>query len=275
MSKYPDRLAIVSPFLAACLLASPVLSQEPPPPRESLSGAFPKRSYSPYANRAFPTQVLWGDTHVHTAASMDAGAFGSRLTPADAFRFAKGAEVTSSTSRMQVKLSRPLDWLVVADHSDNMGFFPKLFSGDPAFLADETGKRWYDMIQIGGDSATAVALEVIDRFSKNTFPPALASLPGSPSYRSAWASAIKAAEQANEPGRFTAFIGFEWTSNTNGNNLHRVVIYRDGGDKANQTEPLTTFLRRAATIRGASGSGWKRTRERPVAACWPLRTMAT
>jgi hypothetical protein len=228
-------------LLLAVLIAPAAQGQEPPPSRESLSGVFPKRSYSPYANRAFPTQVLWGDTHVHTAYSMDAGAFGARLTPADAFRFARGAEVTSSTSRMQVKLSRPLDWLVVADHSDNMGFFPKLFAGDPAFLADETGKRWYDMIQIGGDSAVSVALQVVDRFSKNTFPPALASLPGSSAYRSAWNTAIKAADAANEPGRFTAFIGYEWTSNTNGNNLHRVVVYQDGGDKASQTEPLTTI----------------------------------
>ena len=214
--------------------------QEPTPPAESLQQAFPARPYSPYAARAFPTRVYWGDTHLHTSYSMDAGAFGARLGPADAYRFARGEEVVSSTGQ-RVKLSRPLDFLVVADHSDNMGFFPKLFAGDPAMLADPTGRRWYDMVQKGGADAVKAALEVIDSFSKGTFPKALASLPGSPAYRSAWEQTIKAADEANTPGRFTAFIGNEWTSNTGGNNLHRVVIFRDGGDKAIRVEPYTTL----------------------------------
>ena len=93
-------------------------------PEESLHHVFPgQKHYSPYAGRTFPTQVLWGDTHLHTGMSMDAGAFGARLSPEDAYRFARGEELTSSTGQ-QVKLSRPLDFLVVADHSDNMGFFP-------------------------------------------------------------------------------------------------------------------------------------------------------
>jgi hypothetical protein len=223
-------------------LVLPVCAQEqdPAPPAASLEHAFPARPYSPYAARAFPTRVYWGDTHVHTAYSMDAGAFGARLGPSEAYRFARGEEVVSSTGQ-RVKLSRPLDFLVVADHSDNMGFFPKLFAGDPAMLADPTGRRWYDMIQKGGQDAVKVALEVIDSFSKGTFPKALASLPGSPAYRSAWEQTIKAAEDANTPGRFTAFIGNEWTSNTGGNNLHRVVIFRDGGDRASRVEPYTTL----------------------------------
>jgi hypothetical protein len=171
---------------------------------------------------------------------MDAGAFGARLGPSDAYRFARGEEVVSATGQ-RVKLSRPLDFLVVADHSDNMGFFPKLFAGDPTMLADPTGRRWYDMVQKGGQDAVKAALEIIDSFSKGTFPKALASLPGSPAYRSAWEQTIKAAEDANTPGRFTAFIGNEWTSNTGGNNLHRVVIFRDGGDRASRVEPYTTL----------------------------------
>lgn len=218
----------------------PVHGQEAAPPAEVLQGAFPARaSYSPYAGRSFPTSVFWGDTHVHTGASMDAGAFGARLGPEDAFRFASGEEVTAANG-MRVRLARPLDFIVVADHSDNMGFFPKLFAGDPAFLADPTGKRWYDLIQKGGHDAVTVATEVIDRFSKGTFPPALASLPGTPTYRSAWERNIRAAEDNNQPGRFTAFIGYEWTSNTGGNNLHRVVIFRDGADKTSRIEPYTT-----------------------------------
>jgi Protein of unknown function (DUF3604) len=228
--------------LLALSLALPLYAQaqDPTPPAGSLEQAFPVRPYSPYAARAFPARVYWGDTHLHTSYSMDAGAFGARLGPSDAYRFARGEEVVSSTGQ-RVKLSRPLDFLVVADHSDNMGFFPKLFAGDPAMLADPTGRRWYDMIQKGGAEAVKVALEVIDSFSKGTFPKALASLPGSPAYRSAWEQTIKAAEEANTPGRFTAFIGNEWTSNTGGNNLHRVVIFRDGSDKASRVEPYTTL----------------------------------
>ena len=120
-------------------------------------------------------------------------------------------------------------------------FSRKLFAGDPSYLADPTGKKWYDDIQKGGEAAVAVATDVIDRFSKNTFPPALASLPGTKTYRDAWEVTINAAENYNRPNQFTAFIGFEWTSNTGGNNLHRVVIMRDGGDKAGQVEPLATI----------------------------------
>jgi hypothetical protein len=172
--------------------------------------------------------------------SMDAGAFGARLGPEDAYRFARGEEVTSSTG-LQARLSRPLDFLVVADHSDNMGFFPRLFAGDPAMLADPTGRRWYEMIQRGGQDGVKVAIEVISAFSQNKFPPALASLPGTPAYRSAWEVAYKAAEKYNDPGNFTAFIGYEWTSNAAGNNLHRVLIYRDGSHKASMMEPYTTL----------------------------------
>jgi len=144
-----SRRSLLSVFvaLAWCVTA---FAQDPMPSAESLKSAFPERqSYSPYANRNFPARVFWGDTHLHTGMSMDAGAFGATLTPDDAYRFARGAEVVSSTGQ-RVKLSRPLDFLVVADHSDNMGFFPRLAAGDPAMLADPTGRRWYDMVQKGG-----------------------------------------------------------------------------------------------------------------------------
>ncbi|MGH9369208.1 MAG: DUF3604 domain-containing protein [Thermoanaerobaculia bacterium] len=217
-----------------------LLAQEPPPDKAGLENAFPAtKNYSPYAGRNYPTRVFWGDTHLHTALSFDAGAFGARLTPPDAYRFARGEEVVSSTGQ-RVRLSRPLDFLVVADHSDNMGLFGRIFDGEPEILADPVGKRLYDQIMAGGDKAVAAALELIDRFSKGTLPPAMESLPGSRAYRSTWDSIIRAAEQANEPSRFSAFIGYEWTSNTGGNNLHRVVVYRDGGEKASQLEPYTT-----------------------------------
>jgi len=212
-----------------------------PAPTDAAASAFPAHEhFSPYAGRNFPTEVFWGDTHLHTGMSFDAGAFGARLGPEDAYRFARGEELTSSTG-IQAKLSRPLDFLVVADHSDNMGFFPRLNSGDPEMLADATGKKWYDMVQAGGQDAVAAAIEIIESFSQGTFPDALASPPGSQAYRSAWEETIEAADKYNDPGRFTAFIGYEWTSNTGGNNLHRVVIYRDDTVKASVMEPYTTL----------------------------------
>ncbi|SIT55463.1 conserved exported hypothetical protein [Mesorhizobium prunaredense] len=195
-------------------------------------------AYSPYAERDFPTRPFFGDTHLHTAFSMDAGAFGAKLTPRDAYRFARGEEVTSSTGQ-PVKLSRPLDFLVVSDHSDNMGFFPDLFAGKPSLLADPTGKKWYDMMQSG--KGADAAIEIIVAFSHGTFPKDLMYFPGTTAYKGAWQETIAAAEEYNNPGLFTAFIGYEWTSNTGGNNLHRNVIFRDNGDKASQVEPFTVY----------------------------------
>ena len=205
----------------------------------SLSGVARTQPYSPYAQRNFPTMPLWGDTHLHTAISFDAGAFGARLLPPDAYRFARGEEVVSSTGQ-PVKLSRPLDFLVVADHSDNMGFFPKLQTGAPYVMADEKGRRWHEMVNKGGQEAVMAASEIIAAFAQGKFPEALKSLPGMPIYRSTWDDIINAAEEANDPGHFTAFIGYEWTSQNNGDNLHRVVIYRDGADRARLMEPYTT-----------------------------------
>ena len=206
--------------------------------KETADKAFPtKPPYSPYAGRNFPTRPYFGDTHTHTSFSMDAGAFGARLGPKDAYRFAKGEEVIASSGQ-RAKLSRPLDFLVVTDHSDGMGFFPQLIGGDPGLLATPQGRKWYDEINSGKGAQAAV--DIITSFGKGQMPKGFPT-PGTPAYRSAWRETIKAAEEANEPGRFTAFIGYEWTSNAGGNNLHRNVIWRDNGAKASLVEPFTTL----------------------------------
>ncbi len=237
-------------LLCACVVlafaAPKAVAQIPPPPdgEKSLSTAYTGKTYSPYARRGFPSRPLWGDTHLHTAMSMDAGAFGNRLGVREAYQFARGDEVTSSTG-LPVKLSRPLDFLVVADHSDNMGFFPDLFAGAPHILSDPKGKEWYDRIQAG--EGVDVALELIGLFSQGNFPEALMYTPDSRPYKSAWKQTVEAAEEYNEPGQFTAFIGYEWTSLDKGNNLHRVVIYRDNADKALQMVPYTTVAPQGST----------------------------
>ena len=230
-------------FILTALLSTTAYTQNPPgltPPNKDDAHMKKIDHYSPYAGRNFPTNVYWGDTHLHTGMSMDAGAFGARLDPEDAYRFASGEELKSSTG-LQVKLSRPLDFLVVADHSDNMGFFPRLYDGEPAMLADPTGKKWYNMVQEGGQQGVQAAIEIIVAFSQGTFPDALDSRPGDPAYTSAWEMTMESAEKYNAPGTFTAFIGYEWTSNTGGNNLHRVVIFRDDKDKASMMLPYTTL----------------------------------
>jgi hypothetical protein len=194
-----------------------------------------KPVYSPYANRNFPAVPLFGDQHLHTSYSMDAGTSGTRLNARDSYRFAKGEQVTSNTGQ-PVKLSRPLDFLVVTDHSDGFGFFPLLISGAPSIMADPQGKRWNKMLHEG--KGVDAAMEIINAFSHGKIDSM--PVPGDPAYAKAWQENIEAAEEANDPGRFTAFIGYEWTSNTGGNNLHRNVIYRDGGSKAIQMEPYTT-----------------------------------
>ena len=225
-----------------CCLAQPAFPAEQSDvgtaDQSTLQKVFPsKPGYSPYAGRTFPTMPLFGDTHLHTAYSMDAGAFGARLTPRDAYRFARGEEIASNTGQ-PVKLSRPLDFLVVADHSDGMGFFPQLMGGDPALLATPQGRKWYDEIR-GGKGAEA-AIDIIVSFSNGRLPNGFPT-PGTSAYRNAWQETIKAAEAYNEPGRFTAFIGYEWTSNTGGNNLHRNVIFRGSGAQAILVEPFTTL----------------------------------
>ena len=204
--------------------------------KDKAGEAFKKRPYSPYADRKFPMKPLFGDTHLHTGFSMDAGAFGCRLTPRDAYRFARGEQVMASSGQ-PAKLSRPLDFLVVADHSDNMGFFPDLIAGKPELLADPTGRRWYDMIQSG--KGQAAALEIIGKFSQGKFPKALEYAPGTLAIEAPGRRRSTPPRPTTIPASFTAFIGYEWTSLNKGNNLHRNVIFRDNGDRASQVEPMT------------------------------------
>jgi len=240
------RWVAITLGFALVIIVSPLAAQDiGSASNQTLSAADAKRPYSPYAGGAVPNRVFWGDTHLHTSYSMDAGAFGNRLDPEAAYRFARGEEVESTTAG-SARLARPLDFLVVADHSDNMGFFPDLFAGNPAILADSTGREWYEKIQAG--KGMEVALAIIDSFSRGEFPETLMYWPDGKMYRSTWEKTIDAAEKYNEPGRFTAFIGYEWTSQVPpGQNLHRVVIYRDDADKARQTVPATTYAPQGST----------------------------
>jgi len=197
-----------------------------------------KPGYSPYAGRSYPTRVYWGDTHLHTAISLDAGAVGCRLSPQDAYRFARGEEVTTSTGQA-AKLSRPLDFLVVSDHSEAFGSMVEVVKANPTLMANPQIKRWHDMIREGGDTAYKAALELVGALSDPSKMPAEFKDPEF--VRSIWEPYTKISDKFYDPGKFTSFIGYEWTSMPGGDNLHRVVIFRDGSDKTIQTLPFSAL----------------------------------
>jgi len=206
---------------------------------EGLPNPFPDRPYSPNANRSFPTNVYFGDTHVHTALSADAGGGGTRLLPRDAYRFARGEQVTSNTGQ-PVRLSRPFDFYMITDHSDGMGAITDIIGGAPNILADPQGKKFNEAFNAGGEEALRAAQELVGLFGQGTLSPALNYQPGNPAYKRVWDDIIAAAEEFNNPGKFTTFIAYEWTSLVTGNNLHRNVIFRDGPERAGQIVPYTT-----------------------------------
>jgi hypothetical protein len=92
--------------LSLGLMVAPAIAQDVPAPTDK------KVEYSPYPGEDFPNQVFFGDTHLHTGYSADAGLVGCTKSPDGAYRFAKGEEVTAS-SGIRARLQRPLDWLVV------------------------------------------------------------------------------------------------------------------------------------------------------------------
>ncbi len=235
------KILFTAIFAAVLLGALPAVAQDfGTPSKQSLSEAYTGKAYSPYAGRNFPERPLWGDSHLHTALSMDAGLFGNRLPPTEAYRLARGEEVISSTGQ-PLRLSRPLDWLVIADHSDGMGLVGDIASGKPSLMAYEQAARWNKGMEEGGDAGVAAALDLITTFSNDKMDPEMFALysPGSKLFKNLWEKIIADAETYNEPGRFTALIGFEWTSLIKGNNMHRVVIMRDGPVRARQVVPFT------------------------------------
>jgi len=125
--------------------------------------------YSPYAERDYPTHVYFGDTHHHTANSGDAFMNGDRLSPEEAYRFARGEEVLSS-SGVPAKLSRPLDFLVISDHAEGMGSMYEIYNGNPVMMADETLVRWNKMMKAGGSEAADATNELISAQAQGTLP---------------------------------------------------------------------------------------------------------
>ena len=208
-------------------------------------------SYSPNVRIGFPDQVYFGDTHVHTNLSNDAYAMGDHtLGPDEAYRFAKG-EVVTMHSGMKTRLRRPLDFLMVADHANNMGVMARIAARDPLLLETEEGQAWLKRLEdndvdIGKalDSdfygfRNAVMTVFYNTGGKNNLWNYFAEPRAAPEFRrSVWDENIASAEKHNEPGRFTALIGYEWTAAERGA-IHRNVVFRDGADRVSQVLPFS------------------------------------
>jgi hypothetical protein len=192
--------------------------------------------YSPWVEEEFPMNLYWGDTHLHSSYSVDANTMGNTgLTPADAYRFARGEAVRSSTG-LVARLNMPLDFLVVSDHAEQMGIMMKLREGDPRLLKDPEAARIHAAMTGGGDEgAAAVMQEFLQKMGKGQ-----AMIQNKEVSFDVWRDSLAMSEQYNAPGNFTALIGFEWTSMPQSNNLHRVVIYADNADKAGQLQPVSS-----------------------------------
>jgi hypothetical protein len=243
MERWISFMRVTSSFriaVAALVLAgtdsfnSAASAQDQIPSEEAVVEKIGAAEYSPYVGREYPTRVFWGDTHLHTAVSVDAGTM-CRLGQEDAFRFARGEEVVT-THGLRAKLSRPLDFIVVSDHAEMYGLMPQLLKGDPEILATEKGRRWYDMMSGGDrDQVFAAAMEIVDSLAKPDPP-----MKSDKVVRDAWRAYTALAARYNEPGRFTALIGYEWTA-IGGFNLHRNVIFRGDSSVANRTVPFSQF----------------------------------
>ncbi len=189
----------------------------------------------------YPERVFWGDTHLHTDNSVDAFGFGVRLGPEEALQFARGDEVTATTG-MKAKLARPLDFLVIADHSDGLGATRRLYDAPRIgvrAMGDETLLRWYDMMHESPEQSQRAIGELINAAATDTLPAALSDPERqAEATKDIWTSHLEMLDRYNEPGVFTALAGYEWTLMPGGNNLHRVVMFRDGSDRTSQTLPF-------------------------------------
>ncbi len=237
MTRLPPAVTIAAVMLLGCFVtgSEPALAQgyagDVGIDKEDVT--LGKKEYSPYLNRSFPDRVLWGDTHLHTSYSTDAGMIGNFLGPDEAFRFARGETVRASAGA-RARLIRPLDFLVVADHSENLGLAPLIAESSPDLLRIEWGKMIHDLVKAGDGLGAYIAWG--EKMAAGEDP-----LNDDDLVRTVWNQTVDSAERFNEPGAFTALHGFEWSSTPETNNLHRVVIFRDNADKVRDLVPISNY----------------------------------
>lgn len=184
--------------------------------------------------------LFWGDTHLHTSNSPDAFGYGNRLGFEEAYRFAKGEIV--EVNGMKAQLKTPLDFLVIADHAEGFGVVNELQKGNAELMKDSLLRRWNVLLNGTLEESSLAAKEMPDALDKGILPKSLTdpNIIG-PIMKSIWGNYLQTADRHNTPGKFTALTGFEWSSMPGGNNLHRVVVFRDNIDKTSQTLPFSSL----------------------------------
>ena len=184
----------------------------------------PAKIYSPFVNRNYPDRVLFGDTHFHTNLSFDAGLVGTSLDVDAGYRFARGEKVRSNSGQ-PVQLIRPLDFLVITDHAELIGLAPQIQSSAPELLADPWGKWVHERFNAGQEGRMEAFGSILEAGTSGINP-----MSSNKAARSIWIDFVEKAETYNEPGRFTAMTGFEWSSTPSGNNHERIydVTVSDG-----------------------------------------------
>ncbi len=177
--------------------------------------------------------AYFGDLHVHTSFSTDAFIWTVRTKPDDAYRYAKG-EAIDHTSGYKIRLNKPLDFLAVTDHSEYMGVLPGMLDPNNPLSKHPLAK---DVLSPDPDVRTRTVMKILGSVMSQKPIPEFVDQKVT---RSVWQEIIKAAEKHYQPGKFTTFIGYEWSSNgPKGNqNLHRNVIFR--GSKVFD-EPFSTI----------------------------------
>ncbi len=205
-------------------------------------------------------QLLWGDTHLHTSYSFDAYLFQNRSADPDtAYRYARGLPVIHPYHRARIQIETPLDFLVVADHAEMTSVPLRIFSGDEIVMSTAFGKDVLPLIQAGKGGEVFQALVAAATSGDTSMTSELRS---DTIRRPPWLDIIDAAERHNDPGKFTALIGWEWSSIPDAANLHRVVFMSDDGDTAakflpfsslqsDQPEDLWAWLEKTADETGA------------------------
>ncbi len=192
-------------------------------------------------------KAYFGDLHVHTTYSFDGYAFGTLATPYDAYRFAKG-EAIANPAGFNMQLSRPMDFYAVTDHAMFLGLVKAAADTSTAFSKNEFSEPYHDLN--APENMGAGLFSILNRLSTfSTFlPNAIGQIASGDLdreevldvVRSAWSDSIDAADQFNDPGRFTTFAAYEYTSSTpDMGNLHRNVVFK-GTDQLPR-EPFSRF----------------------------------
>ena len=210
-------------YAMVLMLSLPTLAEEP---------------YFSHIDQSYPTNVYWGDTHLHTNLSVDAYFGGNKgLGPEEAYRFARGEKIKSNSGKLE-RLRRPLDFLVIADHVANMGVMKGFEEENLELLSSKNGRYWYSKFKAVKriekiDLAEAAKLSRELMLDGDEF----LDVGGGKFRQSVWKGLTALADKYNEPGEFTALIGYEWTPLSNF--IHRVVIYKDNAQKASQFPPFS------------------------------------